>query len=830
MKKYSYFINVLILVSFSVTGCQTAQQVATPTIVPTTQIITPNPMDYLGVSQVQGELEIQPETPYEMRQREFLLYDLAPLLGSVQNDAGLDLEPSAQMKVLNGNIQYEINLPLVPSGTYVDVDQNGNENKGVMIFTAQLREKVVKEAPLAADHPISGLWPMAQLALTFDQQNPSQIVSGWFLVWAADNQQMFPVGTGDDGLLFTSDDPVQPILQGYTSIQYADGKMIWDRSSSARVTISSIKDRQHFDFSTLDALSAYDETLKVFEKYYPAWDAEARANLVSELREKLATASTSKNNLAEQQVFGELVAGLDDALVSYSPDGNMVEWLKTIYPADFGFLATTIEDKSVRIGQVRPNGPADKAGLSNGDILHQINGVAIDKAIGAQEISYFASSDEETTRKLKEFFLLRGDVGGEITLKVQTIAGETKMLTLKAEQDSALLRVGLENIFGGRFSPGFPIIADYYEDYAYIQVNDFDQDPQLTRQLFEDALQVMSEKQLKLLVLDLQKVSGTNFLELAGYFTDKPLELGKLSCLQQTDIPVTVAPGVHPFALEGIAVMTGNSCSGACEMEVLALQQLDNVITYGVSDSAGAMNIGYQAEIKIPGNSKLSFPMCQFTSDLPLEGVITPDIELADSFYSHYYGYAFNVSQAYGDLLIKTRMNEEPEQKLQSVTSFDTNKYRLYLNYQNPAIVGDLNQLLYFHDVEHYDMYGHYFVEDPEDSIHFVLCTEDMDQKKNNLAHTTVEVSLDGELLSDFTMSVDHYIAADKYSRYNDRPCIGWVAGYKDLTKGHHQMLVRMTIDEPLVYNESYWEPGKYEFDLHLLVQAKEVEGGDDAK
>ena len=64
-----------------------------------------------------------------------------------------------------------------------------------------------------------------------------EIVGGIFLVYAPDDQQGFPSGFGEDGLLFTEDDPIVILPEGYTIVNLDAEPFSFDRSRNPVVDL-----------------------------------------------------------------------------------------------------------------------------------------------------------------------------------------------------------------------------------------------------------------------------------------------------------------------------------------------------------------------------------------------------------------------------------------------------------------------------------------------------------------------------------------------------------------------------------------------------------------
>ena len=129
---------------------------------------------------------------------------------------------------------YAFDLPIEPNGTLLDVDNDGEEDTGVQIFSAMVGANI---------NPGSHLEQLDQagdLSSYLTDPATGEITEGGLLVYAPDDKQGFPSGFGDDGLLFTADDPAVALPQGYTVVHFGPDGFTFDRS---RPTLNSICSR-----------------------------------------------------------------------------------------------------------------------------------------------------------------------------------------------------------------------------------------------------------------------------------------------------------------------------------------------------------------------------------------------------------------------------------------------------------------------------------------------------------------------------------------------------------------------------------------------------------
>ncbi|MGL4647782.1 MAG: hypothetical protein ACRC1H_00130, partial [Caldilineaceae bacterium] len=157
---------------------------------------------------------------------------------------------------------YRIALPIRPSGGLIDVDNDGEGDAGLQIFRLALVSNLN-----------GGSW-LEQLDQwgylnSYLVDGEGEITVGSFLLFAEDDQQGFPSAKGDDGLLFTADDPIAPLAPGYTIARLdADGNVTFDRSAEGRMDILEEVGAAYPDLSDMGILESYDALIEVLKDEY----------------------------------------------------------------------------------------------------------------------------------------------------------------------------------------------------------------------------------------------------------------------------------------------------------------------------------------------------------------------------------------------------------------------------------------------------------------------------------------------------------------------------------------------------------------------------------
>ena len=176
---------------------------------------------------------------------------------------------------------FDLNLPALPEGEFNDVDNNGAENQGVQIFAVGYSPNLYGGPYSVGDDRSLG-WPTYLASIKADTENDDEVIGGKLIVWSPDAEQSFPSSFGEDGLLFTADDPVASIESGYTLVDLDTEPFTFSKSPIAEMTLYEPDDVALKDFSGDSYTEAFDKMFEQISKEYafngiegkqPDWDA-----------------------------------------------------------------------------------------------------------------------------------------------------------------------------------------------------------------------------------------------------------------------------------------------------------------------------------------------------------------------------------------------------------------------------------------------------------------------------------------------------------------------------------------------------------------------------
>ena len=158
------------------------------------------------------EIILEDQGGFVKRDRKFIIPVESQVIGQITSD------------FYSSPFTYSLTLPEEPNGTLHDVDHDGQQETGVMVFAIAYWTNTWGDPYLERRDLMGGAWSSAY-ASTRVSDNPAsylEVFGGKYLVYAPDDQQQFPSDFGADKKLFTDDDPVMDL----------PGRLVRDRHGS----------------------------------------------------------------------------------------------------------------------------------------------------------------------------------------------------------------------------------------------------------------------------------------------------------------------------------------------------------------------------------------------------------------------------------------------------------------------------------------------------------------------------------------------------------------------------------------------------------------------
>lgn len=474
---------------------------------------------------------------------------------------------------------YSLALPIEPQGSLRDVDQDGKTNTGVQVFAPAYWTNTWGDSFLEERDLSGGGWSTAYAStrLSENADTEREIVGGKYLIYAPDDQQGFPNDFGEDGLLFTEDDPIVQVPQGYTIVDMDTVPFTFDRARHQVVDLIEPEGSALDDYSELSYTEAFDGLIEQLRNEYAFteyknldWDA-----IHADLRPAFEAADENEDADAYRIALRDLAWSIPDGHIS----GPWIQEEFSFNNANgIGLVVDELENGRFIVTYLLENGPAAQAGIELGAELLAINGKVISKAVDNTIGWTGPYSTDHNERLAKTAFVTRFSVDTEsvaVTFANPDGAQETVEIATEFEQES--LFAALEESIPTGFE--LPLEYELLEDsgMGYVQIFSFFDNELLTIQLWERMIQELNENGVPGLVIDMRmNGGGSGFLadQMAAYFFDEEYSLGN-SGFYEDDL------GEFHFDERGegffilppedlryhgdIAVIVGPDCASACE-------------------------------------------------------------------------------------------------------------------------------------------------------------------------------------------------------------------------------------------------------------------------
>jgi len=534
------------------------------------------------------------------------------------------------------HVTFQLALPAIPQGTQVDVDNDGEDDTGVQIFAVAFWSNTWG-GPFLERRDGTG-WSTGYASTTTDADRESEIDGGTLIVWAPNDDQGFPTGFGDDGMLFTEDDPTAPIPAGYTLVNLDTEPFGFTKEARPHLTLYE-GDIAVNDFAELDYAEAFDALHEKVSREYPFtadkdidWD-----DLYDVYSSRISDASDDD----------EFYWAIKDFSLEF-PDGHVGVGFNDLvgqlffenYGGSFGLILSELDSSTILVTAVLPDSPAADKGIQIGAEIWEWNGQPINGAISAVEPFFGPYSTEHHKRFEQLVFLTRVAPGDLVEIGFKNPGDDS--ITL-AELESI---VEYDSLF--QWIPSFvedelalPIEAEVLDEsgLGYIKINTFSDDYNLMAQLWDRNIRELIELEVPGIIIDVRVNGGGSSglaRDFAGYFFDEEVEVMKRSYYNELtsqfeyrDYPSRILPG--PSFYDGpIAVLVGPYCVSACEGFSYSLTLRDDVTVLGHSPSAGAYGEVGRGQYDLPADLSMQFPTGRSESldgTLLIEGTgVVPDI------------------------------------------------------------------------------------------------------------------------------------------------------------------------------------------------------------
>ena len=478
---------------------------------------------------------------------------------------------------------YSLSLPLEPNGSLRDVDHDGEDDSGVMVFSIAHWTNIFGGPLLDKCDQRGGGWSTAYASTrgSDDPETRLEIIGGKFIIYAPEAGQGFPAGFGDDGMLFTEDDTIVTVPAGYSVVDLDQRPFVFDRAARPIVDLIEPEAAAINDFSELSYSDAFSAMLDLFRREYAYtelyglnWDA-LEATYAPRFTEAEA-AEEAERTAAFALALRDFIWEIPDGHVSM-PLSAVSELFRDETDGGLGLSLTELDDGRIVVSYLIDGGPAANAGLELGAEILAWDGGTLDEAMDREFVWAHQALATEHTKRLQQLrYITRFPLGSEVDVSFRNPEGE--------EEQTATLGVINErasfshsSFFAGIEGDELPIETRILPSgYGYVAIYSFSDDERLMVKLWERMIENFIEEDLPGLIIDMRyNGGGSGYLadQLAAYFFHEEHTLGYLEFYNDTKGEFTLSQRPDQFCLPGedmrydgeVAIIIAPGCFSACE-------------------------------------------------------------------------------------------------------------------------------------------------------------------------------------------------------------------------------------------------------------------------
>jgi C-terminal processing protease CtpA/Prc len=559
---------------------------------------------------VENAVALNDMTGFVKRDKEWKLPVDGQVLGFLQNDTE------------NNRGTYRLLLPVRPEGELNDVDNNSKKDDGVQIFAVTYSPNLTGGPYSEGDDPSFG-WPSYLASVKTDTENKDEVTGGKIILWSPDDEQSFPTDFGEDGLLFTADDPVGGIPSGYSIIDLDKKPFGISQAVENDLPLFEPADVAVKDYSSLSYTEAFDKMFETLRKEYafngikskqPDWDA-----LYEQLSPKVEAAEKAKDPTAYFLALQEFTFAFNDGHVGLDGGdiGNQV--FSEATNGGYGLAVRELDNGKVIVTFVLDGGPAALAGVEVGAEVTNFNDDPIKTAIGKVVALSGPFSTDFARRYQQTRYLLRAipDTAAKLTFTNPGKASQTVTLTAVAERVSFSASSLLQNYDPNALPVDFKILDS---GAGYVRVNSNYDDLNLAIRLFERALKTFENNGISGVIIDMRLNFGGAPLGLAGFLHDEEIPLGQLEYYSEKSDQFEpegprdkVLPMVTQYHFDKLALLVDQNCYSACEIEAYGFSQIPGITVVGQYPTAGVEAEVARGQFMLPEGFSFQAPTGRFT-------------------------------------------------------------------------------------------------------------------------------------------------------------------------------------------------------------------------
>ena len=525
------------------------------------------------------------------RDRQFVFPVESQVLGQITSD------------FFTSPFTYSLTLPEEPNGTLHDVDQDGNQETGVMIFAVAYWTNTWGDPYLERRDQGGGGWSSAY-ASTRISDNPEaylEVFGGKYLVYAPDAEQQFPSDFGADEKLFTGDDPVMDLPAGWSVIDLDQSPFEIDRSEEPVIDLIEPESTALDDFSGLSYTEAFDAMLEKFSNEYAFtelkeidWEVKGE-----EFRPQFEEAEQANDPHAYALALRDFLWSIPDAHVGFD-QSMLTDDFITETEGGLGFAMRETDDGPIVANFILEGGPAEQAGMKWGAEIISIDGTPTAEVVDAN-VPWSSPFSNPIIGRLQQlryatrFPMDKGQV--EVTFQNPGEAEQTATLEVVPERES----FSFGSFFFGQSDTDLPVEYDVLPSgYGYLKITSFSDNDVLSIQVWERAIEYFNANEVPGVIIDMRfNGGGSGWLadQMAAYFFDEEIVVGNTARYSKDTGEFYMDPGDETRMIPPrpalqyhgpVAVLVGPACASACEFFSYNMTINDRAIIVGQYPSDGA--------------------------------------------------------------------------------------------------------------------------------------------------------------------------------------------------------------------------------------------------
>jgi C-terminal processing protease CtpA/Prc len=539
---------------------------------------------------------------------------------------------------------YSIALPIEPQGSYRDVSFGQADETGVQIFAVAYWNNTFGDPYLEERDLYGGGWSTAYAStrISEDPETDREIVGGIFLVYAPDEAQAFPSGFGEDGLLFTEDDPLVGLPQGYTLVDMDTEPFTFDRSRNPVVDLIEPEGAALVDLSGESYADAFNELVDILSMEYAF--TEYKGIDWEDLRERYLPGMEEADDRGDVNLYRRTLRDF----VWEIPDGHLFGSGPIIFEDFFaatvgglGIAIRDVDDGRVIVNFVGEGSPAADAGITLGTEIVAIGGVPIDEHVEASVAwaAPFSTAHVERLQKLRYATRFPQNSEVEVTFVDEDGVEVTVPLGVTTERESFNFSSFTQGVTGFELPVEYAV---HSSGYVVARITSFSDNSLLTIQLWERLMRNLNENQVPGLIIDMRNNGGgRGFLadQMAAYFFDEPHVLGNAAFYDKNRGEFYIDPrGEDRFYLPSddlryrgdVVVLVGPSCASACEFFSYDMTIENRAVTIGHYPTAGLG--GSIRQLVMPAQENFRYTVGRAVDqdgEIHIEGIgVGPDIRV----------------------------------------------------------------------------------------------------------------------------------------------------------------------------------------------------------